>query len=1158
MIPYAFKSPRNARHQPGAALIITLSMLMLVAFVVVAFLARTSREAVLVNSAAGGQKADILANSVAELIVADLKSEMRAGSKETTTSDITILQPSSAIAALPSRSRLSAASGAPFDNLLKQSGASDGMFSTTAPRNQNNVTPLISTATSTATIKPSFDGRVVSASRWDKPQLLVDGNFSDNEVPNWVLLNRLGVAESQSWNANLRDRAPTNDNFAIGRFAYNIYDVSGLLDVNVAGSPAGLDSAEIGRKGSLGLAALAEIPGIASAANADLFVREWRNKLTAATPEDFLSYHGFGKTTNPYYNFGLSNGFQKTATSASDSDNRLLSRQDLIKLAANGKFGITTAALPYLTSFSRATNAPTWGPTTPSGSSIDYAAEANTPAAANRFQPNVRVTASFTRADGTKAEPGEPLLKTRFALSRLAGLGRKGVETTGNTTLLNGIPSPASDATIQRDFGLVWQTDRWSYAGPSGASAQDSIATLGSISGREPNFFELLKASILSGSLGKTAGNSWLINSMTVDAVTDNQIIRIGACIIDQYDADSFVTRINFDGNDMAGVENLPYLNRLFTQQYRLTSSPINNNGYLMVELWNPHQPKENKGASPTEFRVLCDKGRVRINSGSVEDKTKAPLVYNYGAFQPSSTSGTYRNTDSSVTPPITRPNGLKFGTWLSLAGSSLTFSVASNKSDELFTWPTLLTQRVSGASASAPSSSSNNKVVDGPVQFVGFYVGKVACSSDTYGNYMGIWNPCYGAYIENKSADLLTFYLQYNDGTSWVSYSDWQNVTIAGMWDGGGNRGPGDATSPAIYLQAADPRSTRFGLFLNYSHERTADPRWSDPSWTGGPAYQDSIGKTLRPDSTQKKDTLFGADPQFGGMPYGVGLQPAGPLSSGWGPSPLAVNPDRVPSYRFGYLAENKDTLPTWYKDNDGILRNGDASYASGAWGQPLEQVSPAAGQASRPLILDRPFRSVAEMGYAFRDLPYKSLDFFTANSGDAALLDIFCLNESPISAVTAGVLNPNTRLQPVLKAVLAGALKDELDSASGLTGAPEASAIATAITTATATTPLMNRSELATRIAPVLTAQSFSNKPADAAIKARRESVVRALADVSNTRTWNLMVDLIVQSGRYPAGASNVDQFSVDGERRYWLHLAIDRYTGRVVARSMESVNE
>jgi hypothetical protein len=68
----------------------------------------------------------------------------------------------------------------------------------------------------------------------------------------------------------------------------------------------------------------------------------------------------------------------------------------------------------------------------------------------------------------------------------------------------------------------------------------------------------------------------------------------------------------------------------------------------------------------------------------------------------------------------------------------------------------------------------------------------------------------------------------------------------------------------------------------------------------------------------------------------------------------------------------------------------------------------------------------------------------------------------------------------------------------------------------------------------------------------------VVRALADVSNTRTWNLLVDLVMQSGRYPTGATAVDRFSVDGERRYWLHLAIDRYTGQVVARSVEPVNE
>jgi hypothetical protein len=567
-----------------------------------------------------------------------------------------------------------------------------------------------------------------------------------------------------------------------------------------------------------------------------------------------------------------------------------------------------------------------------------------------------------------------------------------------------------------------------------------------------------------------------------------------------------------------------------------------------MVELWNPHQPKENKGTSPEEFRVFCSQGRVRLYTGSLEDPTKAPKVYGYGIYQPPGTPENARNTDPSITAPITRPNGMKSSSWLSIAGNSLTFSVASNKFDELFTWPTLLTQRVSGASVGSPSS--NNRVVDGPVQFVGFYVGQVACSSDTYGNYMGsIWNPCYGGFMDNNPIAPVTFYLQYKDGTSWVSYSDWQNVTISGMWDGGGNRGPGDPTSPILYLQAADPRSSRFGLFLNYTHERTADPRWSDPSWTGGPDYQDSIGMTMRPDSTQTMDTVFA------GLPYGVGLQAQLPLGPGWGPSSLANNPDGTPSYRFGYLAENKDTLPTWYKDNDGILRNGDAAYASGVWGQPLEQVSPAAGQVSRPLILDRPFRSVAEMGYAFRDLPFKSLDFFTANSADAALLDVFCLNETPASGVVAGVINPNTPHQPVLKAVLANALKNELDASSTI-AVSEAEKVATKIKTATATTPLINRSDLATKIIPALVSGDFANNPADAAIKARRESVVRALADVSNTRTWNLLIDVVAQTGSYPASSTESSQFSVTGESHYWLHVAIDSFTAQIVDQYLEQV--
>jgi hypothetical protein len=202
-----------------------------------------------------------------------------------------------------------------------------------------------------------------------------------------------------------------------------------------------------------------------------------------------------------------------------------------------------------------------------------------------------------------------------------------------------------------------------------------------------------------------------------------------------------------------------------------------------------------------------------------------------------------------------------------------------------------------------------------------------------------------------------------------------------------------------------------------------------------------------------------------------------------------------------------------------------------------------------------------VAELGYAFRDLPFKSLDFFTANSADAGLLDTFCLTESPVSGVTAGVINPNSANQPVLRAVLARVLKDELNASSTLGVIPdsEADRIATTMINVTATTPLLNRSELATRVAPALVATNFVNIIPDPEIKARRESVLRALADVSNTRTWNVMIDVIAQAGRFPpSSAGGAGDFIVEGERRSWLHAAIDRFTGRVVARSVESINE
>jgi hypothetical protein len=52
--------------------------------------------------------------------------------------------------------------------------------------------------------------------------------------------------------------------------------------------------------------------------------------------------------------------------------------------------------------------------------------------------------------------------------------------------------------------------------------------------------------------------------------------------------------------------------------------------------------------------------------------------------------------------------------------------------------------------------------------------------------------------------------------------------------------------------------------------------------------------------------------------------------------------------------------------------------------------------------------------------------------------------------------------------------------------------------------------------------------------------------------------MIDVIAQTGRYGWNAKSLDQFTVEGERRYWLHVAIDRFTGEIVDEQWELVNE
>ena len=201
-----------------------------------------------------------------------------------------------------------------------------------------------------------------------------------------------------------------------------------------------------------------------------------------------------------------------------------------------------------------------------------------------------------------------------------------------------------------------------------------------------------------------------------------------------------------------------------------------------------------------------------------------------------------------------------------------------------------------------------------------------------------------------------------------------------------------------------------------------------------------------------------------------------------------------------------------------------------------------------SRPnpvLVLNHEFRNVGELGYAYRNAS-TSLDFHTAGSVDAPLLDLFTYNTAN---PRSGIVNLNTRNASVLAAILAGAIT--IDSSSSTVTRANAAAAANSIVAATTTQPALGRQDV-TRLASssVVTNAPFTSS------EETRETISRALAEVGQTRTWGLMIDVIAQSGRYPPTATRLADFVAQGEKRYWLHVAIDRFTGEVIDQQLEAV--
>lgn len=1139
----------DSREARGIALIAVLALISIVSMLIIGFVTMMRLDRTSTASYSQSLKADQLGRGALKLIIGQLQNEMGKDAPPnltypnrplyTNVTSANILpQTVGTNSAMPTLVKIS--TNAPF-----YTGASSGA--------------LASTAVSSTT--PSVNGRSISIARWSQAYL---GTFPANaNAPYWILMTRSGPTNAAGLPfgaavANsLNNAASANPNYVVGRVAYAIYDEGRLLDITVAGYPktgaAALTAAQLQSiKGTLAGADLSVLGIDPNALTA------WRNQATATTATSYTNYISSYLSTN-------------AVGAVHPGDTTFLGRQDLINAAKRGTAGLTTAMLTNLTTFTRERNAPSWGPTknasdlggnNGAGNIYAYKDKATTATSTNVFIPLIRRTAdqpaikSF-RLDGTSytypVVAGDPLVYRRFPLDRLKWITPEG-------------PLPGCEDAIQACFGLKWLPSNytasamgllipnasnfnvWKYVGPTGTTEQKTIKTLAEVlaetPAREPNFFELLQAGILAGSLGtelhlSSGGAVTAFNYNTMhEAAKTLQIFRIGASIISQYEESAKPIVIEYtqsgaqwgkswnDPWQATGIDNLPYLNWITLLAGAETSNSLRS--YLMFGLWNPNQ-----GAVKSRPRVrLRVKGSVCVANNYGKDLIiNEQVPFNF--------------------PP---PNNFLWGHQKNLDATLELASGTPGSGVSGFADAHALLPDDAGDSLATPSTAGMAWEMMPAIQgnyYVAYRLPNIGISATKVGEEStAFWmNVLFN--VNSGTTQFFNLWLEYqNAAGAWIPYTyhagindyvnTWftKNPSISASFVGGG-LGVVAAPQPIDPLASAsnqyfvkqvwelcDPRSLRF----NYGQNQTTN---SSPAW-----------------ATFLKSSLWSADTDTVNQALG---RKAAQVAQQFFTKPFPA----------AALSRNNATPAgaQAYPDTDGVQRIADsglftaAPSNANAWAGDPYAVS-TLRSADRPLILNREFYSIGELGYVCRDDPWKTLNFFTANSGDAALLDLFTVNQSD-TPVVAGRVNLNTQNTLVLQSLLSNTITDVV----GVSYITKAAQIATDMVAFTkqgsSNGPLVGKDQLATRLLPSLTASDFTGND-DQFIKNRREAVTRALADVGQTRTWNLMIDITAQVGRFPPTATALDQFMVEGERRYWLHVAIDRFTGQVIDQQLEIINQ
>jgi hypothetical protein len=232
----AIKRPHGpaGSSRNGAALIITLAFMILLAALLVIFFTQSLSYRELSNGSFNDFKSATIGQSALETVVGDLQQEMANGASSVLYSSGTNLAyaVTNNANAIPQRSGTNYLSGVDqTPNLVRISIRSDGI---TYPA-------VGSRASAVSSTQPAVGGQYVSPARWNKHYLLprnpsvagtttIDTTPTANFIaPDWVFVTDQGPTVLT---------APSKK--TIGRYAYAIYDEGGLLDANVAGVPSNM------------------------------------------------------------------------------------------------------------------------------------------------------------------------------------------------------------------------------------------------------------------------------------------------------------------------------------------------------------------------------------------------------------------------------------------------------------------------------------------------------------------------------------------------------------------------------------------------------------------------------------------------------------------------------------------------------------------------------------------------------------------------------------------------------------------------------------------------------------------------------------------------------------------------------------------------------